>query len=116
MGRSADKQLKKSIKRIEKELQGLGLNAEVLRELLSGGPPEDGVEPHQHNSEINGFPDMRGSSGPSASSSPSGLKKSGSARSLGKTTTPLTPKKTKRVNRRQARARAEYELAGNSAG
>lgn len=112
---TTDKQLKKSIKRIEKELQALGLNAEILRELLGSGPPQDDTEENeQQNFGINS-PAQRKSNGTSQTpnGSPS-LKKTASSRSLGKTA--LTAKKAKRKDRRQARARAEYELAGKLSG
>lgn len=106
----SDKQLKKSIKRIEKELQALGLNAEILRELLSGSPleGEDGNDDHHSDpSRSQNGQRMNGESHPPT------LKKSGSGRSLGKSTAALSsPQKAKRKTRRQARARAEYELAG----
>lgn len=108
----ADKQLKKSIKRIEKELQALGLNAEILRELLSGGPLEDDAADSQQASSPSA--DRKATVVPSYSpnNSPS-LRKSGSSRSLSKTQG-LAAKRAKRNSRRQARARAEYELAGRS--
>lgn len=111
---SSDKQLKKSIKRIEKELQSLGLNAEVLRELLSGGPPEqDGTDAEHSGSPHNGTSLARSNGETSSSAASAGLKKSSSARSLSKgAAMPLSTKQVKRKNRRQARARAEYELAG----
>lgn len=97
---SPDKQLKKSIKRIEKELQALGLNAEILRELLSGSSVED-EEAVESKTSVNG--DTQSNT----------IRKSGSGRSLGKTASiPLSPKKQQQRRRRQARARAEYELAG----
>ena len=82
------KQLKKSIKRIQNELQARGLNAQLLKELLSAGQDTPTEEDPNREAEA------------------ASLKKSASAKSLQRKAA-----KAKR-RRKQARARAEYELAG----
>ena len=93
------KKLKKSIKRIENELQALGLSAEVLKELLSAGSDtnatavgiEDAASAQSIEEEI-------------------AIRRTASAKSLQKRL--AEKQRIAKKKRKQARARAEYELAG----
>jgi predicted nucleic acid-binding Zn-ribbon protein len=89
------KKLKKSIKRIENELQALGLSAEVLKQLLSAGSDAVGIseDPTEASTEDS-----------------SSVRRTASAISLQKRL--AEKQRAIRKKRRQARARAEYELAG----
>lgn len=101
------KKLKKSIKLIESELQSLGLNAELLKQLLSTDADTESVE---GQSDKNHRPATRPRSGSAGSL---GSRRSWrSAKSDGSRKDAVLTKKRKR---RQPRARAEYVLAGECA-
>lgn len=98
------KQLKKSIKRIERELQAVGLNAETLKELLNAGEDEREGDSAEAGSGHGRLP---------SNGVKSTVKKSKSDGSLGRKTLKLSKEAQQRGKaRRQARARAQYELAG----
>lgn len=100
------KQLKKSIKRVENELRALGLSAQVLKELLSAGNSDASVDKIT-SSEPQPLVPLEGDDEEGQIS----IKRSGSSVSLRRR---LAESKTgpQKKKRKQARARAEYELAG----
>ena len=82
---SADRELKKSIKRVQNELESLGLDAAILKELLHAGADNHGTDEAEHAEDEASFLLIGSHEGQHA---------------------------TKRRKLRPQRAQAAYELAG----
>lgn len=120
------KKLKKSIKRIQNELQTLGLDAELLKELLSAGNPAAPSGTDEDSEEHDVLERKSSVTGVSAEETGEGfstLRQSPSSKSIATLKKlvrqgghPSGDNKQKkgasRPKRKQSRARAEYELAG----